>query len=120
MRDESTQAELQFSVRCEECGRIWQSTPVAFTKGTVPPPNTERKIIYETLRRRELETAKRLACKEAQECFNVCPICKRVICDACFRICEEVDMCRACAGQLNESGEPSLEWCDAGEGRDEP
>ena len=36
----------------------------------------------------------------------VCPICRRLICDSCFLICEEMDMCRACAKRLKEDGEP--------------
>ena len=31
---------------------------------------------------------------------------KRLVCDACFLICDEMDLCRECAGRMKEPGEP--------------
>ena len=111
MTDQSTERSLQFSVRCEECGRIWKSTPVAFSKSAASLATADKKVIYETLLGREVARAKRLAIGEAQQLFSICPVCGRVICDACFRVCENVDMCRACAEKLGEDGVSPLEWC---------
>ena len=33
-----------------------------------------------------------------------CPICKRLVCDHCFLICDDLDMCVQCAAKLNEKG----------------
>ena len=33
-----------------------------------------------------------------------CPICKRLVCDHCFLICDDLDMCVQCAEKLNEKG----------------
>ena len=44
--------------------------------------------------------------REAMEHFSACPLCGRLICDHCFMICEEQDMCRSCAGYMQERGEP--------------
>ena len=43
--------------------------------------------------------------QEARERFSQCPICRRLVCDACFLICDEMDLCRECAGRMEESGE---------------
>ncbi len=96
MTDQSTETKLQFSVRCEECGRKWESRPAAFTHS------------------REREAARLQALREAQMHFNLCKACGRVVCDACFRVCEMSDMCRACAERLGETGESPLEWCADG------
>ena len=34
----------------------------------------------------------------------ICPICKRLVCDHCFLICDDLDMCVQCATKLNEKG----------------
>ena len=31
---------------------------------------------------------------------------KRLVCDACFLICDEMDLCRECAARMKEPGEP--------------
>ena len=44
------------------------------------------------------------ALNQAKEIFNICPICKRLVCDHCFLICDDLDMCVQCAAILNEKG----------------
>ncbi len=36
------------------------------------------------------------ALNQAKEIFNICPICKRLVCDHCFLICDDLDMCAMC------------------------
>ena len=38
--------------------------------------------------------------------FSQCPVCRRLVCDACFLICDEMDLCRECAARMKEPGEP--------------
>ena len=49
-------------------------------------------------------TAFQKALNQAKEIFNICPICKRLVCDHCFLICDDLDMCVQCATKLNEKG----------------
>ena len=63
-------------------------------------------IDYRILNYREKERAKLAAGKEARERFSQCPICRRLVCDSCFLICEEIDLCRECAERMKECGEP--------------
>ena len=46
------------------------------------------------------------AVEEGEQVFSVCPICGRLVCDGCFMVCEDLDMCRACAARLKENGRP--------------
>ena len=42
--------------------------------------------------------------KALEEHFNICPICQRIVCDDCFLICDDIDMCKSCAEMLEEEG----------------
>jgi len=65
-----------------------------------------KRIIYKTLYHREKAEAFSLAAQEAKEVFSRCPICGHLVCDDCFMLCEEIEMCRDCAERLNERGTP--------------
>lgn len=61
---------------------------------------------FQALYRREREEAFEWAVTEALEHFSLCPICKRLVCDRCFLLGEDIDLCTDCAAFLQESGEP--------------
>ena len=50
------------------------------------------------------------AVEEAANVFNQCPICKRLVCDYCFLICDDLDLCISCATRLQEKGEPVMQY----------
>ena len=106
LKDCSTEREFQFYIRCEECGKIWKSKMVAFSHADKKPLTEGKRIIYETLYRREKADALERAVKEAREIFSCCPICNRLVCDQCFLLCDEIEMCRDCAVRLQENGTP--------------
>lgn len=103
--DCSTAEEFCFSLRCAECKEVWKSTPVRFSKAGIVPATEGKKIIFDTLYRREKEAALNRAIAEAEQRFNKCPICHRFVCDHCFLICDDLDMCQSCANSLEERGE---------------
>ncbi|MBQ6809960.1 MAG: hypothetical protein IJO94_00990 [Firmicutes bacterium] len=105
LKDCSTPTEFRFSFACSECGEEWKSTPVPFSKAGESPKTEGKKVIFDILYQREKEAALFLAEKEAAGVFNVCPICHRLVCDHCFLICKDLDMCRACSDRLEEDGE---------------
>ena len=43
---------------------------------------------------------------DAMETFNLCPICRRLVCNRCFLLGEDIDLCADCARNLQERGEP--------------
>ena len=96
--------QFQFSVTCGECGKVWKSRTVAFSKARIPPVTEGKKVIYATLYQREKQAAREAARKEAAAHFSRCPICHRWVCDSCFMVCEDLDMCRRCAETLQETG----------------
>ena len=106
LEDCSTEREFQFDIRCEACGKIWKSKIIPFSHADIQPLTEGKRIIYETLYRREKADALERAVKEAREIFSCCPICNRLVCDQCFLLCDEIEMCRDCAARLQETGIP--------------
>lgn len=109
LHDCSTQNEFIFSLRCAECGSVWKSKPIRFSKAKVTPKTEGKRVIFDTLYKREKAAALELAIQKASELFSQCPICRRWVCDHCFLICEELDMCVSCAHHLKENGSPVME-----------
>ena len=89
MEDISSAEVFQFSLRCAVCGSLWKSQPVWFSKAGRQP-----------------ESEGKRAATEALEHFSLCPICKRLVCDHCFLMGEDIDLCMDCAAFLQERGEP--------------
>lgn len=105
MGDCSTVEEFRFLVRCQECGGIWHSSPIRFSKAGAEPEPEGMRTIFRTLYEREREVAREMAAAEAAEIFNYCPVCGRLVCDRCFLICEDLDLCIACAKALRVRGD---------------
>lgn len=105
MGDCSTVEEFRFLVRCQECGGIWHSSPIRFSKAGAEPEPEGMRTIFRTLYEREREAAREKAAAEAAEIFNYCPVCGRLVCDRCFLICEDLDLCIACAKALQVRGD---------------
>lgn len=106
LQDCSTPDEFIFSMRCAECGGLWKSKPIRFSRAGVKPQTEGKRVIFETLYQREKAAALLRAVTEAQGAFSQCPICRRLVCDRCFMVCDELDMCVSCANRLQERGEP--------------
>ena len=108
LTDYSSADEFCFALRCEACGREIKSNPVRFSRSGVIPISSEKQIVFDALYRREKEQAYEKAAAELKMLVNLCPICHKIVCDHCFMICDDIDMCTACAQRLNEYGEPVL------------
>ena len=110
LTDRSTSASFGFSMVCAECGKEWKSTPIVFSKAGIEPETEGKKVIFDALYQREKETAAEKAVEEASNVFNQCPICRRPVCDYCFMICDDLDLCTACATRLQEPGELVMQY----------
>ncbi len=108
MIDNSSADEFRFSILCAECGEAVHSVPVRFSKAGVMPATDGKHIVYSALYEREKDAARRTAVKSIGGHFSLCPICSRLVCDHCFLVCEDLDMCSACAKRLHEEGEPVI------------
>lgn len=105
LQDCSTKEVFLFSLGCAECGEVWRSRPARFSRAGVIPETVGKQIVFETLYRQEKEAAMERAASEVAGAFNTCPICHRQVCDHCFLICDDLDMCLSCAERLQETGE---------------
>ena len=106
LEDCSTPQYFCFSIRCEVCGEFWYSSSIPFSKVTQAVEHTEKRELYDAIYKREKQRVRLIASREARERFSQCPICQRLVCDACFLICDEMDLCWECASRMNEPGEP--------------
>ena len=108
LQDCSTGEAFCFSLSCAECGSIWRSRHVRFSRAGVKPSSEGKRVIFDALYKREKEAALLRAAAEAGKAFNQCPICHRLVCDHCFLIYEELDLCVSCTRRLQVQGEPVM------------
>lgn len=104
LTDCSTEDKFQFSITCEECGKTWKSQDIIFSKARIPPVTEGKKVVYAAIYRQEKKDARQKALRDGETLFSRCPICHRGVCDECFMVCEDLDMCKQCAEKLNEKG----------------
>ena len=104
----STKEMFLFRVTCGNCGTEYGKKPIRFSKAEIPPTTQSKQIIYDALYEQEFREARRIAIRNAAEHMNYCPICKQLVCDRCFLICDDLDMCIQCARDLEQQGTPVL------------
>ena len=102
--DKSSKNEFLFQVCCDGCHKEYRSHPRRFSKAGESPPTNEKMILFTAIYEQELRAARQDAVSQLAEHFNYCPVCKQVVCDECFLICADIDMCRGCAERLQEAG----------------
>ena len=93
----SSREVFLFRVSCGSCGLEYGNRPIRFSKANTAPDTQNKQIIYDALYEQELRAARQIAIRNAAEQLNYCPICRRLVCNQCFLICEDLDMCRQCA-----------------------
>ena len=108
LEDLSTRDVFLFRIACDVCGDEFANKPIRFSKAGVIPPNEGKKIIFDAIYQQEFRAARQASVRNAAEQLNYCPICKRLVCNRCFLICDDLDMCKQCAAHLQETGSPVL------------
>ena len=104
----STREVFLFRIACGACGTEYAGKPVKFSKAGITPQTQGKQIIYDACYEQEFRDARQSAIREGAENLNFCPICKRLVCNRCFLICDDLDMCKQCAANLEETGSPVL------------
>ena len=104
----STREVFLFRIACGACGTEFGGKKVRFSKAGIQPSSEGKKIIFDACYEQEFKTARQAAIRDAAENLNYCPICKRLVCNRCFLICDDLDMCKQCAAHLEEAGSPVL------------
>lgn len=115
MEDRSTREVFLFRIACASCGLEYGNKPVRFSKAGSVPLGGDTQLLYDALYEQEGRSARQVAISKAAEHMNFCPICKRLVCDQCFMICEDLDMCSRCANALRQHGQPVLPVVDSGQ-----
>ena len=105
LQDCSTKDAFSFSLCCAECGEVWKSRRILFSRAGVIPETPGKRVVFDALYQRERTAALEQAAIDTAAVFNVCPICHRLVCDHCFLICEDLDLCQSCAEKLQVEGE---------------
>ena len=108
LENHSTKEIFLFRVSCSNCGTRYENKPFLFSKAGITPASPAKQIIYDAVYEQELKDAKQSAAQSLSEHMNYCPICKQLVCNRCFLICDDLDMCNQCAERLNENGKPVL------------
>ena len=108
LENRSTKDVFRFRVTCGNCSTEYGNKPIRFSRAGIPPATQSKKIIYDALYEQEFNEARRIAIRNAAEHMNYCPICKRLVCNQCFLICDDLDMCKQCAADLELQGKPVL------------
>lgn len=117
LEDLSDRDVFRFRISCSVCGAEYAGIPVRFSKAGVAPDTDAKKIIFDAVYEQEFRFARQTAIRESSQHMNYCPICKRLVCNRCFLICDDLDMCRDCASALGQKGspvEPEFIACEAG------
>ena len=104
----STKDVFLFRIACGVCGTEFANKQRQFSKAGITPPTEGKRIIFEACYEQEFRAARQAAIRDAAEHLNYCPICKRLVCNRCFLICEDLDMCKQCAAHLEETGHPVI------------
>lgn len=102
----SSKEVFLFRVICGSCGLEYGNRPIRFSKAGIKPAAQNKQILYDALYEQELRAARQVAVRNAAEHMNYCPICRRLVCNQCFLICDDLDMCRQCAADLEQQGKP--------------
>ena len=104
----STRDVFLFRIACGACGTEFANKPRRFSKAGIEPQTEGKKVIFDAVYEQEFRAARQSAIRDAAENLNYCPICKRLVCNRCFLICDDLDMCKQCADHLEETGIPVL------------
>lgn len=108
VENRSTKEIFLFRIACGTCAAEFANKPVRFSKAGLIPKTEGKRILYDAVYEQEFQAARQAAVRHAAEYLNYCPICKRLVCNRCFLICDDLDMCKQCAARLEEKGSPVL------------
>ena len=106
LENHSTKDVFLFRIACANCGTEYANKPIRFSKAGISPESQAKQTIFAAIYEQELNAARQAAIRTGAEHMNYGPICKRLVCNQCFLICDDLDMCCRCAKELNEAGSP--------------
>ena len=112
IQDLCTPEEFRFGVSCELCGDTLATIPTRFIKASEKPENEGQKVIYETMYQQDWQLERDAATRALVSQLNYCPVCKRIVCNHCFLMTGDLDICTDCAKNLGVTGNPVVDISD--------
>ncbi len=95
--DRSTDEFFKFEFHCDRCGTGWVSETYNFEHGFPDKLTEGEKRAKEIMWKVEHDAALERANLEARLRFNQCNSCGRIVCDECFAMDEDEEICVDCA-----------------------
>lgn len=105
LEDLSSSDYFLFQTHCGICTVAYGNRTVRFSKAGEEPVTEQKKLLFDALYDQEYRTARQSAVRSAAEHLNLCPVCRRLACNRCFLICEDLDLCVECAERLGVKGD---------------
>ncbi len=99
IRDKSTDRFFKFSFYCDRCEKEWTSEEYPFVHSFSDELTDDEQRAKEILWRIDHDVALERANLEARLQFNYCKTCGGIVCDECFAMEEDEDLCQDCASQ---------------------
>ena len=96
--------EFRFGVECAVCKNILSTDSIRFVKAGIEPKSHGQKIIFETIYRRDKLLEREKAINSLSANLNLCPVCGHIVCNNCFVITDDIDICSDCAKKLGVTG----------------
>lgn len=101
MQDRSTDQFFKFSFYCDRCGKEWTSEPYSFEHSFSDNLTQAERSARDIMWRTDHDLAFQRANLEARLRFNQCGSCHNIVCDECFAMEEDDDLCVDCASRKN-------------------
>ena len=108
LENRSTKEVFLFRIPCACCGSEYGNQPIRFSRAGEPAATAAMQLLQAALYEEEMRTVRQTAIGKAAEALNLCPVCRQLVCNRCFMICDELDMCRDCAEKLQQKGQPVM------------
>ncbi len=102
--DKSTDEFFKFEFHCDRCQAKWISDSYSFEHGFPNDLTQGEKRAKEIMWKVEHDVALERANLEARLRFNQCNSCLRTVCDDCFSMDENEDLCIDCAKENTKDG----------------
>ncbi len=98
-KDKSTDRFFKFSFYCDRCGKEWTSDPYYFENAFSEKLTDGERRAKDIMWRVDHDAAFERANLEARLRFDRCNVCGKTVCDDCFAMEEDAELCLDCAGK---------------------
>ena len=105
--DLSDNLSFRFALKCFHCNSVWESDVTPYSRSTsCSYMRGKRRIFHRMLWKKEYLKANERAINQAAGVFNLCPMCKRLVCNECLQIRDDGKglLCVSCCVKLGKQG----------------